>query len=79
MSPSRARWLLGGHEAQRCPTLEHRLEFGVWPSDLPEVVHDPDRVEADVVGGADGSGQGRTDRVSATRPGERAELQNRTS
>ena len=34
--------------------------------DLPEVVHDPDRIEADVVGGADGSGEGRTDRFGAT-------------
>ena len=70
---------VGGHEAERRPALEHRLELGARRADLPEVIHHPDRVEADVVGGPHGAGEGRSDRLRAAGPGERVDLQVRAS
>ena len=42
-----------GHEAEGRHALEHRLLGRADAADLEEVVHDPDRVEADLVGLAD--------------------------
>ena len=60
---------------RRRPALEHRLELGAGRADLPEVVHDPDRVEADLVGGPHGAGEGRADRLGSAGPGERVDLE----
>ena len=62
---------MGGHEAERGPALEHRLELGTRPPDLPEVVHHPDRVEAHIVGGPNGPGECRPDGLWSAGPGER--------
>ena len=57
-----------GHEAEGGHALEHRLLDRADAPDLEEMVHDPDRVEADVVGLADDAGEGRAD-ASAVPPG----------
>ena len=57
------------------PALEHRLLGPPDAADLEEVVHDPDRVEARLVGVADDPGEGRPDRLGAARPRERADLE----
>ena len=53
-----------GHEPERGPALEHRLLDLADAPDLEEMVHDPDRIEADVVGLADDArrGSGRSPR-----------------
>ena len=66
---------VGGHEPERRPALEHRLELRARPADLPEVVHHPDGVEADLVGRPDGAGEGRPDRLRSAGPGERVDLE----
>ena len=64
-----------GHEPERGPALEHRLLGLADAADLEEVVHDPDRIEADVVGLADDPGEGRADRLGPARPRERRDLE----
>src|SRR5690606_5610142 len=44
-------------------------------ADLEEVVHDPDRVEAHLVGGPRDAGQGRPDLGRPTGPGELVDLE----
>ena len=73
--PSRARCGLGRQEAQRRPALEHRVGRRADAADLEEVVHDPDRVEADLVGGPGDPGEGRPDRRRPARPLERIDLE----
>ena len=46
-----------GHEPERRQALEHRLLGAADAPDLEEVVHDPDRVEAGLVGVADDAGE----------------------
>ena len=60
---------------ERRPALEHRLLGPADAADLEEVVHDPDRVEAGLVGVADDPGERRADRLGAARPGERGDLE----
>ena len=62
-----------GHEAERGHALEHRLLGLADAADLEEVVHDPDRVEADVVGLADDPREGGAD-GSASPPGQVNEM-----
>ena len=66
---------LGGHEAERRPALEHRLLGPADAPDLEEMVHHPDRIEADVVGLAGDPGEGRADGRRAAGPRERADLE----
>ena len=61
-----------GHETERGPAFEHRFLDGADAADLEEVVHHPDRIEADVVGVADDLGERRADRGRA--PGERVRI-----
>ena len=68
-----------GHEAERGHALEHRLLGRADAADLEEVVHDPDRVEADVVGLADDAGEGRADRLGPAGPRERRDLDDRAA
>ena len=56
-----------GHEAERGPALEHRVVDRPDAPDLEEMVHHPDRIEADVVGVADDLGEGRGDRRACPR------------
>ncbi len=56
-----------GHEPERGPALEHRIVDLADAPDLEEMVHHPDRIEADVVGVADDLGEGRGDRRRAAR------------
>jgi hypothetical protein len=65
---------VGGDEAERGLALEHRRFGRAAAANLEEVVHDPDRVEADAVGGARHAREGRTDRGSAAGPGELVDL-----
>ena len=65
---------VGGDEAERGLSLEHRRLGRAEAADLEEVVHDPDRVEADVVGGARHARERRTDRGRAAGPGELVDL-----
>ena len=60
---------------ERRPALEHRVGRGADAADLEEVVHDPDRVEADLVGVLRDTGEGRADLGVAAGPRERADLQ----
>ena len=53
---------VGGEVAERGPALEHRVLGRPDPADLEEVVHDPDRVEAGLVGLAGDAGEGGADR-----------------
>ena len=64
-----------GHEAERGPALEHRLLDLADAPDLEEMVHHPDRIEADVVGVADDLGECRGDRLGAAGPRERVDLE----
>src|SRR3954471_14683888 len=64
-----------GEEAKRCPALEHRIRGRPDAADLEEVVHDPDRIEAGVVGGTSDPRERRCDRLRATGPIERWDLQ----
>ncbi len=66
---------VGGQVAERRPALEHRIGRRTDATDLEEVVHDPDRVEADVVGDAGDAGEGRPDRRRSTGEVERGDLQ----
>ena len=50
-----------GHEAEGGHALEHRRLGRTQAADLEEVVHDPDRVEPDVVRGAGHARQGGAD------------------
>src|SRR4051794_24603485 len=63
------------HEPERRPAFEHRLFRPAVAPDLEEMVHDPDRIEAGVVGRADDVREGRTDRFGAARPRERVDLE----
>ena len=64
-----------GHEPERRPALEHRVLDRPDAPDLEEMVHDPDRIEADVIGLADDLGEGRADGGRAAGPGEGADLE----
>ena len=61
---------VAGHEAERGHALEHRLLELAHAADLEQVVHDPDRVEAGIVGRAADARQGRADLGVAAGPGE---------
>src|SRR5688572_25785303 len=63
------------HEAERGHAIQHRRLWRPEATDLEEVVHDPDRVEANLIGGACDARQGWTDGCGPTRPGERVDLQ----
>lgn len=54
--------------------LEHGLALGAWPHDLEEMVHDPYRVEARLVGGMYDPGQRGADLGTSARPRERENL-----
>ena len=66
---------LGGHEPERRPALEHRVLDRTDAPDLEEVVHDPERIEADLVGLAHDVAEGRADGRGPARPGERCDLE----
>ena len=66
---------VGGNEAERGLALEHRRLGRAAAANLEEVVHDPDRVEADVVGSARHARQRRTDGGRAAGPGEVVDLE----
>ena len=75
------------HEPERgrlvCAAMKPRVvqpssigsSAGPTPADLEEVVHDPERVEADVVGGLGDPGEGRADGGVAAGPRERGDLE----
>ena len=64
-----------GQEPEGGHAFEHRLLGLADAADLEEVVHDPDRIEAHVVGLAGDPGERRPDGLPASGPGERADLQ----
>ena len=66
---------VGGHEPEGRHALEHRFLDPPVAPDLEEMVHQPDRVEPDVVRLADDSGERRPDRLRPAGPGERADLE----
>ena len=66
---------VGGQEAEGRPALEHRVLGRPEAADLEEVVHDPDGVEAGVVGGARDAGEGRPDRRRAAGVVEAVQLE----
>ena len=66
---------VGRDEAERRLPLEHRRLRRAEASDLEEVVHDPDRVEAGVVGGARHARERGTDGLRAAGPGELVDLE----
>ena len=66
---------LGSEKAEGCPALQHWLVHGANAGDLEKVVHDPDGVEAHLIGGADDPGEGGPDGSGAAGPGEGRELE----
>src|SRR3954453_19425652 len=64
-----------GHETEGRRALEHRLLGTADAADLEEMVHYPDRIEADLVGVLHDARERRPDRLRPTGPGERADLQ----
>src|SRR3954454_7254422 len=71
---SRAR-RVRGHEPERRPAFEHRFFRPAVAPDLEEMVHDPDRIEAGVVGRPDDFREGQADGLGAARPRERVDLE----
>jgi hypothetical protein len=61
-------------EPERSHALEHRLLDPADTPDLEEMVHDPDRVEADIVGLARDAGERRPDLGVPAGPRERVDL-----
>ena len=66
---------VGRDEAERRLPLEHRRLGRAEASDLEEVVHDPDRVEAGVVRGARHARERGADGLRAAGPGELVDLE----
>src|SRR6185369_2613053 len=66
---------VGADESEGRPALEHRLVDRAHAPDLEEVVHDPDRIEADIVGGPDDPLEVPRQRRCPARKGERGDLQ----
>src|SRR6185503_7654535 len=62
-------------ESERGPAFEHRLLGRPDAPDLEEMVHDPDRIEADVVRLPSDPAEGRADGFGAAGPGERGDLE----
>src|SRR5688500_13076541 len=62
-------------EAERRLALEHRRFGWTEAADLEEMVHDPDRVEADVVGRSRHTGERGADGRRAARPRELVDLE----
>ena len=66
---------VGRDVAEGRPALEHRVLDLADAADLEEVVHDPDRIEAEVVGLADDPGKRRPDGFRPAGPVERRDLE----
>src|SRR5579859_1101553 len=60
---------------QRTPAFEHLVFGGADGTDLKEVVHDPQAIEAGALGAASDLGEGVTEDAGATRPCEVGNLQ----
>ncbi len=63
------------HEAERGLALEHRRLWRPVAADLEEMVHDPDRVEAGIIGGPHDPREGRADGSRTAGPGELVDLE----